>query len=289
MSKIKKLLVKYGPRAVGMGLNSLATVAPKLAAQKTLDIFCSPRAGRIKPHQEKFLKDFEKKTVKYNGNEVMTYHFKGTGPRILLCHGWESNASRWRKLIAPLKAANIDIVAMDAPAHGASNGTKFTALLYAQMIDQVAQEFKPDVICGHSVGGMAAIFYLHDHKPSFVKRAVILASPDRLLDITDNYFGMIKGSQRLRTSYDRLFKEQFENNIEHYSSAKYASNLDLPAIIIHDKKDRINKYDEGERIREAWRESILYSTSGLGHGLQSSEVFDQVVSFMKEIPTLTRV
>lgn len=288
MNRLKEISTKYGPKAIGAGLNTIALVNPRKAAVKALDIFCTPRSGRVKSHQKKFLAKFSKKMLPFGDIEIATYEYKGTGPKILLCHGWESNSFRWRKLFKKLQEDRCHVIMMDAPAHGATGGNSFTALLYAEMIDVVAQQFTPQIICGHSVGGMASIMYLSKYQPSYLKTAVILASPDRLSDITDNYFGIIGGSKRLRQRYDRLMPEIFGHDISYFSAASFAASFTIPALIVHDKEDTINKYEEGERIHQAWQGSTLEPTQQLGHSLQSEQVFETISKFISK-QKLTKV
>lgn len=278
-------MTKYGPKAVGLGLNIYAWPMPKAAASKALDIFCTPRGGRVKSHQKKFLKKWSLKKLPYGDLGIATYHYAGTGPRVLLCHGWESNTFRWRKLFKHLVAADYDIVAMDGPAHGQTGGDRFTAVKYAEMMETVCTHYQPAAICGHSVGGMATIFYLYSSKAEHVQKAIILAAPDRLQDITTNYFNIIGGSRRLRKYYEAMIEERFGNKTEYFSGASFASTLDIPALIVHDRKDTINQYEEGLRIHEAWAGSELLSTEGLNHSLQGEVVYKKVIESLASLKT----
>lgn len=278
-------MTKYGPKAVGLGLNIYAWPLPRAAASKALDIFCTPRGGKVKSHQKKFLKKWDVKMVPHGNIEIATYRYAGDGPRVLLCHGWESNTFRWRKLFKHLVAAGYDVVAMDAPAHGQTGSDRFTAVKYAEMMDTVSKHYLPAAICGHSVGGMAAIFYLYRQQPPNIRQAIILAAPDRLQDITTNYFNIIGGSQRLRTYYEGMIEERFGNKTEYFSAASFASTLDIPALIVHDRKDTINQYEEGLRIHEAWAGSELLSTEGLDHSLQGEVVYKKVIESLASLKT----
>ena len=70
-------------------------------------------------------------------------------------HGWESNSGRWKNIIQRLQQEQYNIVALDAPAHGASGSSSFNAILYSKFITVVSKNFKPNFFIGHSVGGMA--------------------------------------------------------------------------------------------------------------------------------------
>lgn len=273
-----KFSKKYFPKFVGLGLNTIGLVAPRKAAEVALDIFCTPRRGRIQSYQKKFLKKFKHVTLDYNGIPVTTYDNGKSGKKVLLCHGWESNSFRWRKLYRALKDTDINIIMMDAPAHGASGGDKFQALLYGQMIDVVANHYKPHTILGHSVGGYSTIYYVSQYKPQFIRNLVIMASPDRLVDITSRYFKMIGLADRVGRQYHILIKERFGKEITYYNAADFAEDIEADGIIIHDKDDDVNLYYEAESIHSKWKNSRLIHTRGLGHSLQSEEVFKTIAA-----------
>ena len=46
----------------------------------------------------------------------------GTGPAVLLVHGWGARATHFGKLVPALVASGRRVVAFDAPAHGRSSG-----------------------------------------------------------------------------------------------------------------------------------------------------------------------
>lgn len=269
---------KYFPKLVGAALNTLGLLRPKKAAELALDIFCSPRKGKIQSYQKKFLKKFTKTTLDFNGIPVMTYDNGKSGKKVLLCHGWESNSFRWRKLYRALKDTELNVIMMDAPAHGATGGDKFQALLYGEMINSVAEHYKPEVILGHSVGGYSTIYYMSQYQPAFVKKLIILASPDRLIDITNRYFKMIGLGSRVGNQYYDLIKDRFGQKITFYNASDYASKIKIEGLIIHDKEDDVNLFYEAEAIHSKWSKSQLLHTEGLGHSLQSEEVYKIIAS-----------
>ncbi len=269
---------KYFAKLVGFGLNTFGVVAPKKAAKVALDIFCSPRKGKIQSYQKKFLKKFKHVTLDYDGIPVMTYDNGKSGRKVLLCHGWESNAFRWRKLCRNLKDTDLNIIMMDAPAHGASGGDKFHALLYGEMMNVAALHYKPKTIIGHSVGGYSTIYYMSQFKPDFVENLVVLASPNRLADITQRYFKMIGLGRRVGKEYYNLIQKKFGNEITFYNADNYAKDIDVKGLIIHDKDDDVNLFYEAEAIHSKWKNSTLIHTNGLGHSLQHEKVFRTIAS-----------
>ena len=165
---MKKLLEKVIPKAIGALLNVQSVFNKRAAAIQAFDIFCTPRRGRLSSIQKEYLKPYKDKELSLEGNTLQTYLWEGAGPTVLLIHGWESNAHRWWKLIPELQARNYRIVTFDAPAHGASGGDRFSAILYAKAIYEVVTHYKPDYQVSHSVH-MFIKFLLRHSRQNFIK------------------------------------------------------------------------------------------------------------------------
>lgn len=268
------------PKMIGAGVNTLSIANKRKAASIALDLFRTPRKGEVKSYQKKFLAKFDSVELSANGRSVMTYDNKKQGERVLFCHGWESNSFRWRKLYKVLKKTNVNVIMVDAPAHGRSGSDRFDAIRYADYINTAVDYYKPSTIVGHSIGGYAMLYSAAKYAPPSVQQLIVLASPDKFTDITDRYFKLLGYSARVRNAYDDLVEEIFGGTPESFSVARMASTLKIPGLIIHDREDMINEYYEGEAIHSAWPSSRLVSTSGLGHGLQDPIVYEEIMQYL---------
>src|SRR5690606_34599252 len=103
----------------------------------------TPRKGKLNDEETDYLKSAAQKTIIYETISIKTYCWSGKKDTVLLVHGWESNAFRWKDLIEILKAADYNIIALDAPAHGDSGSKIFNAVLYSECINMVIRHFKP--------------------------------------------------------------------------------------------------------------------------------------------------
>jgi hypothetical protein len=74
----------------------------------------------------------------------------------------------------------------------------------------------------------------------------------------------------------------FGNPITHYSTSKFAIDVTIPGLIIHDTEDKETPYHYGVAIHNNWPLSKLVTTSGLGHNLKSKSVIAEVVNFVHE-------
>ncbi len=278
---MKKFLNKAVPKTVGALLNASSIISSNYAAAKALSLFATPRKGLVNKYQKHFLNTSEKIQLNYNGFSIMTYHWPGNKETILLSHGWESNASRWKKLIELLKVKKFNIIALDAPAHGNSESKKFNAILYSEYINEVCKQFSPEIIIGHSVGGMASVFYQNKYQSENLEKLVLLGAPSEFKTILKSYTDLLKYNEKVVKSLNKLIEDTFGAPPSAFSTAKFAKSLNgVKGLIIHDKKDRIISYRDAELIHKNFKLSKLISTSGFGHSLNNPEVYNHIIEFI---------
>ena len=278
---MKKILTKLVPLLYGSYFNFLALFAPKLAAQKAFTLFCTPRKGKVLELQSNFLNPARHKSLEVGGMYLQTYFWPGKRETVLLLHGWESNSFRWRNLIEHLMEADFNILAFDAPAHGGSTGKILNVPLYAECTEHIIKKFKPNFIVAHSVGGMAAIYHQYQYGHDSIEKLVTIGSPSELNEIMAQYQNILRFNNRVLRALDNYFQNHFGFGIADFSTSKFASDLHLKGLLIHDKLDKIALVSSSERVHANWKDSELILTSGLGHSLHQREVNMQIVDFLK--------
>jgi len=277
---VKKFVEKAVPKIIGSYLNTLGFLAPELAAEKALNLFSTPRKGKILDDQKEFLDSSDHHELELNETPIMTYHWKGQGPTVLLAHGWESNAWRWHRLIKFLKTDNYNIVALDAPAHGQSGGSKFNALLYAEFLNEAAKHYQPRIIIGHSVGGMASVFFNKKYMPEHLEKLVLIGAPSEFVNVFEGYTSMLGYTGFLKQRLNKLITDRFGGTPESFSTAKYLEGIQTKGLIIHDKQDMVIAYEEALMIKEAFKNAKLITTDGLGHSLHHDSVNKKILEFL---------
>lgn len=279
---MRKLINKAVPKTIGALLNASSLVSSNYAAAKALSLFATPRKGDINEKQASFLKSAKKEQLNYNGFSIRTYHWEGSNKTVLLSHGWESNTARWKNLIQLLQAQNYNIIALDAPAHGESESKEFNAILYSEFINVVCQQFKPEIIIGHSVGGMATVFYQHKYQLDSLNKLILLGAPSEFESILKNYTDMLSYNSKVVKSLNDLIEKSFGAPPKAFSTAQYSKTLEVQALLIHDKKDKIIPYSDAELIHKNFKNSKLISTSGYGHSLNHELVYQHILNFLNE-------
>lgn len=278
---MKKIINQVLPLAYGTYFNILATIAPRKSAVKAFYLFCTPRKGKVLPHQIDFLERAKAEKLAVNDLDIQTYRWLGQGPTVLLMHGWESNAFRWRNLIEKLQQANFNIIAFDAPAHGHSSGTVLNVPVYTACTNTLIELLQPDAIIGHSIGGMTALYSQHQQPNTKIKKVVSLGAPSDLKDIISNYQNLLKFNNRVLEALNLFFIEKFNFGINEFSIAQFAQNISKEGLIVHDEEDAIAPFSAAEKIHANWKNSILLPTKGLGHSLHQDTVNDKVIAFLQ--------
>jgi pimeloyl-ACP methyl ester carboxylesterase len=278
----KRKIKQKIPFVIGQLINALSYVHPRKSAKIALDLFCRPWAGKILDHQRNFLDKSYQKRIPFQDIEIQTYFWQGKGPTVLLIHGWESNTWRWRKVINRLIVENYTIIAFDGPAHGASGGRRFNAYVYAQMIAHICELYQPAHIVSHSIGAFASIYYVSKMDCIALESMVIMGSPNKLTDLTEVFTRILGFNNRVMKVYDSEFTRYFEKPQHYYNAEDFVKEVTVPALIVHDENDELNKFEGGLAIAHNWKGSTLFTTKGLGHSLQNEIVYDAIVAFLKK-------
>ncbi|WP_179345497.1 alpha/beta fold hydrolase [Winogradskyella ursingii] len=271
---------KFLIKSIGNALNATSLVSSQYASKKALSLFATPRKGRYSENQEAIVNSAKFEELQYENLKIATYRWKGTGKTILLAHGWESNASRWNYLLDALKAENYNIITLDAPAHGHSESRQFNAILYSEFINVVAQKFQPEVILGHSVGGMATVFCQYKYKIPSVKKVVLLGSPAHFTGVFARYKSMMGYNRRISNGMEKLVQERYNKPTDYFSAANFTKDFDIDGLIIHDKKDRVIPYEDALLFDKKFKNSELITTEGFGHSLIDASLTPKIVEFI---------
>ncbi len=278
---VKNTLNKYLPYAYGSYFNILATLSPRMAAEKAFDLFSRPRKGRVLQHQENFLNEARDQVMQVHDRLIQSYRWPGNRDTILLLHGWESNTYRWRNLIAILRRQDYNIIAIDAPGHGHSSGDTFTFPLYAECIEHLRGIYNPTMVIAHSMGGLTALYHQHVTPVNAIEKIVTLGSPSGLPELMQQYRQMLKFNEKVYAAMDAYFREHFSFGIEELYVPDFVRSIRAKGLLIHDLEDTITPISATERVHAGWANSTFIKTRGLGHSLNQEEVYSHILDFLE--------
>ena len=273
--------LKILAKSYGIYFNGLALVSKETAAKAAFSLFSTPRKGRLLAQQKSYLDQFTQEKVLVADHQLQTYHWKGSKPTVLLCHGWESNAFRWRNLIEKLQSADFNIIVFDAPAHGASSGKHLHVPIYESCATALIAKYKPTHVVGHSIGGLSVLYSQYKTPQESVKKLVSLGAPSELSEIMNNYQRLLGFNNRVLEAMDAYFKKRFAFGIGEFSMSTLAKDIKTEGLLVHDIEDKIAPYSAAVRIQKNWKKSQLISTQGLGHSLHQEDVNNKIISFLE--------
>ncbi|MEW7291080.1 alpha/beta hydrolase [Aquimarina sp. 2304DJ70-9] len=272
---------QYLPTLIGKYIQFLFFFSQKKALNKAYILFCTPRKGKILPEQEDFLEDAEDEIILVEDLEIQTYRWSSLGETILLIHGWESNAHRWKRLIQKLHKKGYNVIAFDAPAHGNSSGKILNVPLYTKCLQKIVELYRPNHLLGHSVGGMTTIFHQYTYPSPEIEKLIVLAPPGELARIMKGYQEILKLSPKFMKALDQYFKNKHSFYFKEFSAPQFVKNLTHKGLLIHDKNDDVAPYAEAEAISKNWNGVHFIATEDYGHSLFFDEVDTMIIDFLK--------
>ena len=267
-------------KLIGFYINMIAYISPSYAACLAISLFSKPRKGKHTNEAINFLDTALQEEINFKDFSIMTYRWLGNKETILLVHGWESNAFRWKNLIETLKPQCFNVVAIDAPAHGKSGGASFNVIDYSECIHLVAKKFNAQTIIGHSIGGMAAIICQYQHKLPTLKRIALLGAPSNYKDIFKRYINMMGYHKLLTKSIDEFVLKLFGHLPRYYNAARFSKDLTLKGLIIHDIEDTIIPYQDALDYKANFANSKFITTNNLDHSLKANDVNNHILEFI---------
>ena len=260
----------------------LGWVSPKLGGR--LAYFFFFKSFKLKSHPL----DLEKKKqgVKLDfvvaGKKTSTWYW-GSGPVILLVHGWGSKGFHYRKFIDPLVQQGYTVAIPDLPGHVSSEGSSSNVLEFKATIEAIQQHFgEIYALVGHSLGAMACILFLAENR-TVVRKLVVANSAAYAETIMDRYMEQIGGNQRIKTALLQRLKQTFDEDFSNYSTYNIIQTItNLPEmLVVGDRNDPEVSIAEVKSFAKLTQAKLI-ETSGLGHnnGLKDDKVVDQIVEFL---------
>jgi pimeloyl-ACP methyl ester carboxylesterase len=288
---MKKTFYFLLTKSIGSYINLMSFVFPKKATQMAHGYFSEPRKGKFTIDTlPKTLKESRLETIQHNEDVIQTYIWKGNDTIILLIHGWESNSSRWKKMLPYLKKSGSTIIAIDGPAQGMSSGKEFTVPKYAEFIDVATKKYQPNYIIGHSMGGQTSLYYQYKYQNPDIQKMVILGAPSDFTIILKNFTTLLSLNSKVRKALEIKYTNFLNQHLDQFTSKEFVSKIDVKGLLAHDIEDTVVLFDEGEKIAESWKDVQFIATKGLGHKLHDDELYKKVYEFLfaSLTPTLSK-
>lgn len=237
------------------------------------------------------------------------YEVQGTGPVLLLIHGWADRLETFDDITSQL-ASSYTVVRLDLPGFGTTEPPRAVWGLeqYAQFVGRFLK--KVDIptlraIVGHSNGGAVAVFGLAEHilhadtlvllaaagvrsRHTIRKRSLkVIAKagklatcwlPHRLRQrLRQRFYGTIGSDMLVAPHLQETFKRTVAQDIQ-----PQARKLTLPTLLVYGDTDTATPVNEvGTVLNQAITGSTLHVIPGADHFVHQ-RASDQVVTYIRE-------
>ncbi len=255
--------------------------AQPLANALATRLFFTPLKFPVPEKEKAWLSKTEKHSFQLNGKQV-SYYTVGTGKPVLLVHGWASRASQLYVFAEKLVNEGYQVLAFDAPAHGASEGKSTDVIEFGECILELKNRF-PEInaiIC-HSLGGSASIYAIM--QKLVIDKLVIIATPAYADDIIRVYRMRINGSRRIGDAMKRAIKKKYKMDFSDVTAPALAAQLTMPeTLLIYDEDDMDAPPHHATLMKEAIPDAEVFKTKNLGHTriIKDKDVVQKAVAFI---------
>jgi len=266
--------------AVGLALRTAQAVSPDLAGWWAERIFFTPPHRPLTEAEHASLARARAFQVDADGHRVRAWQW-GSGPVVLLVHGWGGAGARFSAFVEPILAAGFSAVTYDGPGHGLTGKGRSSAPELARALAAVvAQVGVPHGLVAHSLGGAVTGLALQDGLAP--RRVVLLCPVSDPAAFADRFAQQLKLTPRtmavLRTRSERRIRFDWNR----LPVVPVAARATMPALVVHDRTDDTVSVREGQAIAAAWPGAELVLTEGLGHRgvLRDAAIVSRAVSFV---------
>jgi pimeloyl-ACP methyl ester carboxylesterase len=283
MKLAQRLAIRYHITRI----KTLGLISPRKAAEKAFELFCTPLPVRKSKQIPAVFEKAEKISFVYQDMTIRGYSWmpaEGNGRKVLILHGFSSNAYKFDKYVAPLLKSGFEVLIFDAPAHGISDGKLINALIYRNVILEAEKWFGPFfALIGHSLGGLAASLVFERFPDYFNRKLVLIAPATETTTAVENFFAVIPVAPAVREIFIGMIKEISGEDIPYFSVSRVARNIHAPVFWIHDTHDSICPIKDVQPvIKDAPKHIQFMITEKLGHSgiYKDQKVVKAVVDFL---------
>ena len=244
------------------------------------------RTRRAAPHsarEQRMVLRSSEYSLDVNGKQIKSWGW-GTGPTILLVHGWNGHGLQFYRFIDPLLKEGYQVLSFDAPAHGQSSGQHTHLLEIRDAILALAKEHGPfHAAIAHSFGvaGLSAAV----NAGLQLERIIAISAPGGLDSLITRYCEAMRIPAATAQHLRQRLEERLGTSLWQHFAQTYPITADVKrSLIVHDKHDQLVSSEESIRMAAHWPNAELMLTEKLGHRriLQDPATIRRIVEFIND-------
>lgn len=224
---------------------------------------------------------FARRTLDVQSEKIPLW-LKGTGPRVLLVHGWESDHYSMGAFVEPLLALGYSVATLDLPAHGLATGRQAPLTLMAKAIAAVGAEVGPlHAVIAHSIGGAMTVLAMEEHGLQAARLALIGAPQAAGHQAFSQ--GRANGlSERALNRMAGQIHQALGAPLERFRTDHGLARLGTSVMLVHAEDDTVVSIDAAHQNAAACQAKTLWLDQG-GHNrpLADPRVIQAITGFLK--------
>lgn len=265
-----------------LGLRTLGWLLPGAAARLAERMFLTPRRFPRPAWEQDALGTAQRSVISTPHGDLPVYSW-GSGPLVLLVHGWEGRGSQLGAFVPPLLRAGYRVAALDMPGHGDAAPALSSANDFAEALVAVIGQLAPlHAVIGHSMGA-AATALAHSLTP-FDARLVLIAPPRGPRGFLEMFKRFLQLNERTRAALERRLLQRFGRTVDSMDIALTGPGVTAMTLVIHDRSDQEVPFAHGQLYAVTLPNARLLATDGLGHRrlLRDPAVLASTLAFVSE-------
>jgi pimeloyl-ACP methyl ester carboxylesterase len=251
-----------------------------------LAVALSTRSLRPAPKQEEQRILASGKPLRWGPCESLRAWEWGTGPLVVLLHGWGGHAGQMAFLASALAEAGFRAVAVDMRGHGRSAGARVTWSGLIRDAALAAQSFgTPYAMVAHSAGGLATMAARRAGALQ-ASRYVCIAAPSHPFPAVQGLAARLSPPARVMERYQDYLASEFDSGWAPLADGASFSGAGRDLLLVYDETDKYVPHAEGDRIQALCPQATLVKVRQEGHTrmLGSTQVAAAVASFLAREP-----
>lgn len=251
------------------------------------ELFQHPHAKKTRQRELALYTEFKERRVPHPEEDLYVYE-KGPddGYPVVLVHGWESNVGSLFAVANTLQENGFRVMVFSLPAHGKSKIRKTNMVDASRSIAHLLEKERLTShfsMVTHSFGSGASTIALKESgfEPD---KLIFLTTPDRIIDIFDNFREMIQLSGKAYNHLKREVEKMIPYTIESFNISDFLKEVSFKQLVImHDKGDKVLPFKNATAVKKAIPDAELIAFEGKGHYrlLWDDEVINHVVTLLK--------
>ncbi|WP_026623011.1 pimeloyl-ACP methyl ester carboxylesterase [Ensifer sp. WSM1721] len=304
-------MAPFANKVIRLSLKAVSTVSAEAAGRTAFWIFCrtpsrKPRNGKeaaLLKAAAPVMARSRRVTLSFAGGWLVARHFErlpgGSGPRVLLAHGWGSRSDYLATMIESLLSSGAEVVALDWPGHGASPGRTLTMPQAVRAVDAAWRHFDGfDVGIGHSFGGAslacAAGAVLCDVPARVPEKLVLIGAPSEMTWLFKGFGKILDLAPKAQAAFEGMVERLSGRRVDGFDATRILAALRKPVLVLHAEDDKEVPAEHARRYGAVGPNVELHWANGFGHRriVSAAPVIDKISAFLaqeRREPRLRRI